>query len=744
MRPLTRLCTTALMIPNVLTQRTHATHTHTHTYRGQPLTGEIGTHTGLLRRSGVCVVETAVTVHGVFNCDATAGAQDALSAVLFQQGVGAPVRLPGSGMCLCPNCAVPVVARSAAAFAPGPDLAWQLRTNATRAHVAHVRVALRLLVEPPRVRAVAPALVPFSGRTVLEVVGEEDFSRDSLYWCEFIELNTTVRARLDENPRVFTCETPPFVEGQVLSGGNGSSSSKNESNSHENSNSENNNSGSENSSSENSNSNNDTDDRKTIHMRVIEEERPDEGSNETGGRIYSANITLTYYRDPVIERVLPERVDAGSRTLVTVAGQHIGEVAPGAPVYCVYTVGGAQTYAVRGLVRGRLVHCQPLRWAEVAWRRGVALQISFNYVSRSASLPVQITAGPRLHAAQWAALAVLAVLALAGEGALVGVLRRRRAADGYRRIARGNAAVDVREIALGACVGRGSCADVYRGTWRGAAVAVKVFRAGALADADSRAGARAFAREVALLRSLRAPHVVQFLGSAFDPPRSVCIVTEYMARGSLHGVLRARALALPWALRLAMAQDAARGMRYLHGCRPPVLHRDLKSLNILVDEYWRCKVADFGLATALSPRAQTLTACGTPCWSAPEVLRGDRAYSTGADVYSFAVVLWEILARTDPYPRLAAFQVIAAVPEGLRPALPPWCPASYAQLLRRAWADRPEDRPDFAEILATLEDIAANIGEDCPGDLVFFDDDSVYEGDGDDDDNNKTPCSTTS
>ena len=451
-------------------------------------------------------------------------------------------------------------------------------------------------------------------------------------------------------------------------------------------------------------------------MRVIEEEEG-QGDNRTGGRVYSANVTLTYYRDPVIEAVLPGRVHTSDRALVTVAGRHIERLDGARPVHCIYTVGDNSTYAVLGFVSGRLLHCQPLRWREVAWARGVALQVSFNYVSRSAPVRVPLAAPPLMRAEQWAALAVLAVLALAGEAVLLCVLRQRRAADGYARISRGNVAVDVREIVLGASVGRGSCAEVFRGTWRGAVVAVKRFRVGAVTDAF----VREFEREVALMRSLRSPHIVQFLGSALDPPRDVCIVTEYMARGSLYGVLRDSAVPLAWDLLLAMAQDAARGMVYLHTCTPPIIHRDLKSQNILVDEFWRCKVADFGLSTVLgqqqSQASLTMTACGTPCWTAPEVLRATR-YSPKADVYSFAVVLWECLCRADPYPGLPAFRVIVAVGEGLRPTVPPWCPHAYADLMRRCWAERPADRPDFVEILPALADIAALGWKGQPSDMA--------------------------
>ena len=121
---------------------------------------------------------------------------------------------------------------------------------------------------------------------------------------------------------------------------------------------------------------------------------------------------------------------------------------------------------------------------------------------------------------------------------------------------------------------------------------------------------------------------------------------EYMERGSLSDVLNDKAIPLSAALRSRMALEAALGMLYLHSLKPPVLHRDLKGPNLLVDHQFRVKIADFGL---LRFRVEyTMTFCGSPEWTASEVLNG-LSYDTAADVWSYGVVVWELLTRQVPY-----------------------------------------------------------------------------------------------
>mmetsp|Transcript_3730 Transcript_3730/g.9424 ORF Transcript_3730/g.9424 Transcript_3730/m.9424 type:complete len:241 (+) Transcript_3730:2297-3019(+) len=195
----------------------------------------------------------------------------------------------------------------------------------------------------------------------------------------------------------------------------------------------------------------------------------------------------------------------------------------------------------------------------------------------------------------------------------------------------------------------------------------------------------------------------------------LCIVTEYVPNGNLFALLQdlVRRPMLSLTLRLRMALDTARGMNYLHLKEPPVLHRDLKSLNLLVDEVGRIKITDFGLARAKALAGANMTAqCGTWQWMAPEVLKSQE-YSEPADVYSYAIVLWELLTRRMPYEGLTAPQVAMEVARGGRPPLPAAGaekPARWVQLMTQCWADEPTERPTFKTVLQVLAALQRQLG----------------------------------
>jgi serine/threonine protein kinase len=149
---------------------------------------------------------------------------------------------------------------------------------------------------------------------------------------------------------------------------------------------------------------------------------------------------------------------------------------------------------------------------------------------------------------------------------------------------------------------------------------------------------------------------------------NLCIVTEYVQQGALKDILANHATKLGYEKKMRLLQSAAMGVNHLHSLNPAIIHRDLKSSNLLVDENWNVKVADFGFARIKEENA-TMTRCGTPCWTAPEVLRGEK-YSEAADVFSFGIVMWEVLTRRQPYAGLNFMAVTLDVLEGRRPPLP--------------------------------------------------------------------------
>ena len=133
---------------------------------------------------------------------------------------------------------------------------------------------------------------------------------------------------------------------------------------------------------------------------------------------------------------------------------------------------------------------------------------------------------------------------------------------------------------------------------------------------------------------MRHPNIVQFLGACFEP--EFCLITEYMDRGSLFSVLHSDR-ELKWEVRLQFAIDIAKGLLYLHSRSPPIIHRDIKSLNVLVTKDWKSAISDFGLTRIKDKVMSNQNTVGSPAWCAPELLRNDP-YSEKADVYRSLII----------------------------------------------------------------------------------------------------------
>ncbi|OWZ22354.1 TKL/DRK protein kinase [Phytophthora megakarya] len=162
-------------------------------------------------------------------------------------------------------------------------------------------------------------------------------------------------------------------------------------------------------------------------------------------------------------------------------------------------------------------------------------------------------------------------------------------------------------------------------------------------------GLAAFKSKVELLACLRHPNIVLFIGATFDNLSNVGLVMEYLERGDVLSLLRS-SITLTWSdPLLKIATDVAQGVSYLHNCDPPLVHRDLKSSNLLCTRTYSCKVSDFGESKRqLLPGKLFSTIVGTPYWLAPEILREER-YDTQVDCYSFGVILVELETRHEPY-----------------------------------------------------------------------------------------------
>ncbi|CAN1266861.1 Probable serine/threonine-protein kinase SIS8 [Linum perenne] len=255
------------------------------------------------------------------------------------------------------------------------------------------------------------------------------------------------------------------------------------------------------------------------------------------------------------------------------------------------------------------------------------------------------------------------------------------------------------DITMGERIGLGSYGEVYRGEWHGTEVAVKRFL-----DQDiSGESLMEFKSEVEIMKRVRHPNVVLFMGAVTRAP-NLSIVSEFLPRGSLYRLLHRPNNQLDERRRLRMALDAARGMNYLHNCSPVIVHRDLKSPNLLVDRNWVVKVCDFGLSrmkhsTFLSSRSTA----GTAEWMAPEVLRNEPS-DEKCDVYSYGVILWELCTMQQPWGGMNPMQVVGAVGfQHRRLDIPSDMDPAVADIIQKCWQTDPKLRPTFAEIMAALK-----------------------------------------
>ncbi|XP_022729247.1 uncharacterized protein LOC111284678 isoform X2 [Durio zibethinus] len=265
-------------------------------------------------------------------------------------------------------------------------------------------------------------------------------------------------------------------------------------------------------------------------------------------------------------------------------------------------------------------------------------------------------------------------------------------------------------------LGSGTFGTVYHGKWRGTDVAIKRINDRCFAGKPSEQERMIddFWNEAIKLADLHHPNVVAFYGVVLDGPGgSVATVTEYMVNGSLRNALQKNQRNLDKRKRLLIAMDVAFGMEYLHGKN--IVHFDLKSDNLLVNlrDPHRpiCKVGDLGLSKV---KCQTLISGGvrgTLPWMAPELLNGSSSLvSEKVDVFSFGIVMWELLTGEEPYADLHYGAIIGGIVNNtLRPPVRESCDPEWRSLMERCWSSEPSERPSFTEIANELRSMAAKI-----------------------------------
>ncbi|KAG5106968.1 hypothetical protein JHK82_043938 [Glycine max] len=262
--------------------------------------------------------------------------------------------------------------------------------------------------------------------------------------------------------------------------------------------------------------------------------------------------------------------------------------------------------------------------------------------------------------------------------------------------------IDFSNLFIGHKFSQGAHSQIYHGIYKKEHAAVKFVKVRyndqkgipkSLLEAQ-------FLREVTHLPRLHHQNVVKFIGAHKDTD-FYCILTEYQQKGSLRvylNKLESKPISLKRVIDFAL--DIARGMEYIHA--QGIIHRDLKPENVLVDGEIRLKIADFGIACEAS-KCDSLR--GTYRWMAPEMIKGKR-YGRKVDVYSFGLILWELVSGTVPFEGLSPIQVAVAVADrNSRPIIPSHCPHVLSGLIKQCWELKPEKRPEFCQIVRVLEQL---------------------------------------
>jgi len=218
-----------------------------------------------------------------------------------------------------------------------------------------------------------------------------------------------------------------------------------------------------------------------------------------------------------------------------------------------------------------------------------------------------------------------------------------------------------------------------------------------------------FEDEVVLMASFHSSYIVGLYGACFKPP-NMCMVLEFLPNGSLNHALYDSSREISWDKRWNYAIDAAIAMNYMHSRNPPVLHRDLKSGNLLLAEDGKVKITDFGLsrvktkAGSQAVKEETVFQGGTDRWTAPEVCDGEP-YTEAADVFSYGIICFEIAARVLPFQDTSPEDVRKLWQKGQRPPIPDDndIPPDFEKLIRWCWDQNPYSRPSFKEIVNFLK-----------------------------------------
>ena len=268
--------------------------------------------------------------------------------------------------------------------------------------------------------------------------------------------------------------------------------------------------------------------------------------------------------------------------------------------------------------------------------------------------------------------------------------------------------IDYNELTVESKIGSGGFGDVYKGQWTGQDVAIKKLHMTNM----SKDSENEFKHETSIWKKLTHPNIVSLFGICIKPD-PYCMVMRYKPSGSLYKLLHDVTKKISWISRKQLAKDIASALLYLHTKKPSILHRDLKSLNILVskeDDQLRASLTDFGLSevkqeTATTTKIGAQNSSGTLLWMAPELLRG-RSCSKASDIYAYGMVLWELVTRKQPFKGVHSGAIRGLIKDGDLDCLeiPTGTPLEISNLIKQCWNLKSNLRPSAQQILDKLNE----------------------------------------
>jgi hypothetical protein len=257
-----------------------------------------------------------------------------------------------------------------------------------------------------------------------------------------------------------------------------------------------------------------------------------------------------------------------------------------------------------------------------------------------------------------------------------------------------NFTIPYKELKFNREIGSGDNGKVYEGEWQQTQVALKISTVGTSED---------FLKEARLMVELRPhPNVLRLLGVSIDGPYPV-LVLEYCESGSVDKFVQDAHFKPSLSVQLELISGIARGMLHLH--KNSIIHRDLAARNVLLSG-GQPKISDFGLSRLVDDTRQgtTKSDLGPVRWMAPESLRDDKYYSEATDVWSFGIVMWEILSRQEPHLNVDPMSIAFKIRDkGLVPSIDSEWDTSLQMLIKDCLRQNPADRPSFDQITSRLE-----------------------------------------